>query len=45
MIVTFHMLVLIFDELCTTPWQKEVRDIAREVVEALAAAKDTGSAV
>ena len=35
MIVCFHAVVLLLDELFTPEWQKNVRHIARDVVECL----------
>jgi len=41
MIVLFQMIFFIFDELCTPVWQKEVRQITSQVVEAMREAEET----
>ena len=41
MIVLFHMIFFIFDELSTPVWQKEVRQITSQVVEAMREAEET----
>jgi len=35
MIVAFHLAVLVVNEFFTPQWQKDVRDISREVVAAM----------
>jgi len=35
MLVTFHLVVLLVNELFTPEWQKNVRNISREVVAAM----------
>ena len=41
MLVAFHLVVIIVNELLTPEWQKDVRDISREVVAAMREAKLT----
>jgi len=41
MIVLFHAICFIFDELSTPVWQKEVRQIISQVVEAMREAEET----
>jgi len=41
MIVLFHAICFIFDELSTPVWQKEVRQITSQVVEAMRTAEET----
>jgi len=35
MIVCFHLVAFLVNEYCTPEWQKEARDITREVVAAM----------
>lgn len=44
MIVCFHLTVFLVNEYFTPAWQKNVRDVSREVVEAMTTVKkDIGS--
>jgi len=40
MLVTFHLVAFVFNELFTPQWQKNVREISREVVAAMREASD-----